>query len=314
MQTRTVWVLQDDRAGNVNQLLGVAEALNIPFEVKKITYTKWVRLPNVLRVNPFLGIWEKELLKGPYPDVVLSAGRRAFPLACALKKLSGEKTKIVQLMDPGFGGRNRADLLVIPKHDACKKITENMLVITGCPHRVTAKKLATERQKWKKIFENYPAPRVSLIVGGATKNKPFTEKMAAKLLEQTLQLKPKSLLVTTSRRTPEKVVRFLQTHIPVPTFFYRFGDKAENPYFGLLAWGDKIVVTGDSMSMCSECASSGVPTYIFAPNGMVTPKHKRFHTSLYKAGYANPLGTVGPQTPAPNAAKVIAEEIKKRLK
>ena len=30
----TVWILADDRAGNVNQLLGIAETLNLPFERK----------------------------------------------------------------------------------------------------------------------------------------------------------------------------------------------------------------------------------------------------------------------------------------
>lgn len=313
MRTPTVWVLQDDRAGNVNQLLGVAEALGFPFEVKKITYTKWVKLPNVLRVNPFLGIWEKELLKGPYPDIVISAGRRAFPVACALKKLSGEKTKIVQLMDPGFGGRNWADLLVIPRHDACKKITLQTLVITGCPHRVTANRLKQERAHWANVFKSYPEPRGTLIVGGATKNKPFTVKMAKTLLEQTLKLGVKSLIITTSRRTPPAVVEFLKSHIQLPHFMYCFGDKAENPYFGLLAWGDKIVVTGDSMSMCSECASTPAPTYIFAPKGMMSPKHERFHASLYQAGYAFPLGEKGTSATAPNPADVIAKEIKKRF-
>ena len=34
----TIWALTDDRTGNVNQVLGVAEALNMPFEEKKIVY------------------------------------------------------------------------------------------------------------------------------------------------------------------------------------------------------------------------------------------------------------------------------------
>ena len=33
-----VWVLADDRAGNVNQLLGIAEALGWPYERKEIRY------------------------------------------------------------------------------------------------------------------------------------------------------------------------------------------------------------------------------------------------------------------------------------
>ena len=44
-----VWILADDRMGNVNQLLGIAEALELPYERKDIRYTKWVRLPNIAK-------------------------------------------------------------------------------------------------------------------------------------------------------------------------------------------------------------------------------------------------------------------------
>ena len=45
----TVWILADDRAGNVSQLLGIAEALELPFERKDIRYDAWIKLPNFLR-------------------------------------------------------------------------------------------------------------------------------------------------------------------------------------------------------------------------------------------------------------------------
>ena len=51
-----IWILADDRAGNVNQLLGIAEALDMPFERKDIRYNKWVKLPNFLRGSTFIGI------------------------------------------------------------------------------------------------------------------------------------------------------------------------------------------------------------------------------------------------------------------
>jgi len=103
-------------------------------------------------------------------------------------------------------------------------------------------------------------------------------------------LKPASILVTTSRRTPKEVVDFLKQHLPKPLFFYCFGDKTENPYFGLLSWADRIVVTGDSMSMCTECCATGVPVFIFAPDEMMSEKHKRFHAYLYAKGVAAPVG------------------------
>ena len=44
-----VWVLTDDRAGNVSQAIGVAESLGWAFDVKPVEYTSWAVLPNMLR-------------------------------------------------------------------------------------------------------------------------------------------------------------------------------------------------------------------------------------------------------------------------
>ena len=107
-----IWILADDRAGNVNQLLGIVEALGEPYERKDIRYNKWVKLPNFLRGATFIGITSesKAGLSAPYPEVVLSAGRRSFPVALAIKKLSGGKTKLVHLMNPGKWEEKQADL------------------------------------------------------------------------------------------------------------------------------------------------------------------------------------------------------------
>ena len=117
-----IWILADDRAGNVNQLLGIAESLNQPFERKDIRYNKWVKLPNFLRGSTFIGITKEsqKALKGPWPKVVLSAGRRSFPVALAIRRLSGGKTKVVQLMSPGKCGEKKCDLLILPIHDEYK--------------------------------------------------------------------------------------------------------------------------------------------------------------------------------------------------
>ena len=194
-------------------------------------------------------------------------------------------------MNPGKSHFNAADLIVLPVHDQYKGSMKNVLLTVGTPHRVTPQKLSSEKQKWEPVFKNYPTPRLSLIVGGATKNKPFTLEMAKKLLDNVLSLSPKSVLVTTSRRTPTEVSTFLKQNLPSETtFFYQFGDKQENPYFGLIACADMIVVTGDSMSMCSECCATKVPVFIFAPDDMMSEKHKRFHITLFDQGYALPAG------------------------
>ncbi|MBR6411747.1 MAG: mitochondrial fission ELM1 family protein [Alphaproteobacteria bacterium] len=308
-----IWILADDRAGNVNQLLGIAEALGAPFDRKDIRYTQWVKLPNCLRGKSLLGLDEisKKSLSAPWPDVVLSAGRRSFPVARFIRRASGNKTKIVQLMNPGSAGFHEAALVVLPAHDNYRGKASNVMVVTGSPHRITPQKLQEARTHWEPTFTPYPHKRISIIVGGATKNKPFTAERAIELAAGIKKLNPASVLVTTSRRTPMEVIDCLQKELPRPMFFYRFGDKGENPYFGLLACADEIVVTGDSMSMCSESCAAGVPVSIFAPPEMMSPKHQRFHQTLYRDSFAVPLGET-PHAPKKslNPAQEIAEKIK----
>ena len=58
---------------------------------------------------------------------------------------------------------------------------------------------------------------------------------------------------------------------------------------GLLALADAIVVSGDSVSMCSEACATPAPVYIYAPDDITTPKHRRLHQELYKLGLARPF-------------------------
>lgn len=292
-----IWALLDDRAGNNSQVLGVAEALDMPFEQKKLTYTKWVKLHNIFKGATPLGI-DKVSLKQvdlppeELPDLLIGAGRRIFPLMRYLKKKSKGKTHIVQIMNPGKIGFSDADLIVLPKHDNYQGKSNNVMQTLGSVHRVTEKKLAMEKDKWQDVFKNYPSPRISVIVGGSTKKMPFTKQMAEQLAWQVLNLNPASVLVTTSRRTPNEAVETLKQIFPKDkTYFYQYGDAGENPYFGLLAFGNRIVVTGDSMSMCSEACAVGVPVYIFAPKGSMGKKHALFHSELYASGYASALGS-----------------------
>ena len=44
---------------------------------------------------------------------------------------------------------------------------------------------------------------------------------------------------------------------------YRWGDAGANPYYGLLAWGDRFIVTEDSVSMLAETLATGKPVAVF---------------------------------------------------
>jgi mitochondrial fission protein ELM1 len=310
-------VLADDRPGNRSQCLGVAEALELPFAVKEIAYTALAATPNLLLGDSLLGVTAetREALRPPLPDLVIAAGRRTARISLALKRQAGHPLFAVQLMDPG--GRNRKfDLIAIPKHDR-RPVRANVVETVGAPHRVTAAVLARERAGWEPRCQGLPKPWIALLVGGSSGRRKFTAETAQALgsaASRLAALAGGSLLISTSRRTGAAAADLFAA-IQVPHRGYRWGDGGDNPYLGFLAVADAIVVTGDSMSMCSEACAGSAPVYIFAPPGLASDKHTRLHQDLFALGLARPFGeALDPWSHPPwNPAATVAAEIRRRL-
>lgn len=314
----SVWVLADDRAGNVSQATGVAEALGWKYEAKPIGYTLLAALPNGLRGAGLMGVdaASRQGLVEPWPDIVIAAGRRTAPIARWIKRSSGGRTYLCQVMWPGAAGAAEFDLIAVPTHDDLPGIHPNVLRVTGAPHRVTEARLALEATKWAPRLNHLRKPLVAVCVGGSTKNRKFTPAMARELGERAARLARDcggSLLVTTSRRTGTAQAEALFAAMPDVAHAFRWGqDTGDNPYFGYLALADAIIVTGDSVSMVSEACASPAPVYVFAPPPLVSEKHARLHRHLYALGMAEPLtGSFGQwEHPPLNAAADIAKIIR----
>ena len=314
----TTWLLIDDRAGNESQVRGVADALGLRIEIRDIAYTAAGALPNYILGDSLGGLTASSRvnLVPPWPDLVIAAGRRTAPVARYIKSKNGGKTFLTQLMYPGDTGLEDFDLIAVPNHDGIPD-RPNLIHITGAPHRVTADKLEVEARAWQGRFDDLSRPRIALIVGGSTKRRTFTDEMAAELARLASKMamdRGGSLLVSTSRRTGEAAATLIDG-ISVPHHLFRWGDEGDNPYFAYLAMADAVVVTGDSVSMCSEACATGRPVYIYAPKKLTTHKHAKLHTELYEKGYARPLeGVLEDWTHPPlNAAQEIAAEIRKRM-
>ena len=319
---KVFWSLMDNRRGSVGQALGIIGALDDELfekEEKQLEYNSFSALPNFIRGRSLIGITKESAkkIKAPFPDYVLSISRRTVPVARYIKKLS-PKTKLIQLMYPGKTGLNDFDLVIVPKHDKEKAKGDNIYYIVGCPHRITEAFLQKERKKWSPIFADLPKPLTAVIVGGAIKNKPFSEENALALGQALRTLKTNiggSLLITTSRRTGEKAQEIIMEQIrDIPQHTFLWGDKSENPYGGYLACADNLVVTGDSVSMCCEATGTEKPLWIFTGQNWLTPKHLRFVDSLYEQKCAvalksNPDINFRPKTKL-NASAEIAELIK----
>ena len=315
------WVLSDGKAGTENQCLGLAEALGLAPEVKRLEprppwrwppASVWPPLPPglVLRVLTQSG----DALAPPWPRLLIASGKPSVGPAVAIRRLARGETFAVQVQDPR-AHPGLFDLVAAPRHDHLSGA--NVVQTFGALHRVTAYKLDEARDRFAPEFAALPRPLVAVLIGGTSGSYRMTPAATLDLaggLQQICKTHGAGLLVTASRRTGganEKVLREALAGLPA-TFWDGRGD---NPYLGYLALADAIVVTEDSVSMTSEAASTGKPVHVAAlPGG--SAKFHEFHAALRSDGVTRPFaGKLETWSYAPiRDTAMVAAEVVRRLR
>ena len=199
----------------------------------------------------------------------------------------------------------------MPEHDPARG--DNVVVTTAAPNRITADRLERAKKNFVQ-FEKIKSPRVAVLIGGTSKAHTMTQAVTEKLAAQLKDLSTQAgLMITTSRRTGEKNESILHDTLK-DTSAYIWDGNSDNPYFGLLAWADTILVTADSVSMLSEAGTTGKPVYMIELEGGAK-RIDALHENLIKKGVLRPFtGALEHWSyEAINDASLIAEEIRKRL-
>ncbi len=280
-------ILSDGLAGHDAQTLGIAEALGLEPDVRRIRPRKFFEL-----IVPFgpLDWRERESRAGspiapPWPDIALAAGRRALPYLRRLKRASGRAVFTVYVNRP-VTGRTAADLIVAPLHDGF--FGPNVVTPITPANRASPELLARFRREPDPRVVALPAPRAALLVGGDNRHFKFTPPVALALQEaiRGLFAAGHSVMATASRRTPDAIRDAMQTALAEGPGWLWDG-AGENPYFAMLAAADVILVTADSVSMIGEAVATGAPVHIFAPSGG-SPKIKLFLERLQSEGAVRP--------------------------
>ena len=319
---KTIWALFDNRMGSVGQAKGILQELdNDIFNIKEIQikYNGLAKLPNIFKGKSLLGTTKSTqttLKNNEFPDIVLSISRRTAPIARWIKKQS-PNTKLIQLMHIGKIGYKEFELIIVSEHDKHKSVLPNIFYTTGCPHRITNDILLKNKCLWEKTFSNLPKPLTAVIVGGAIKNAKFSTENASNLADAIINIKNNiggSILLTTSRRTGVAAEKIIAEKLKdVPSYSFLWGNKNPNPYLGFLSCADNIIVTGDSVAMCSEACGTGSPVMVFKGTNWLTAKHLRFVDSLYNGGFAIDIKDTNAKNFAPlktlRTAKDVANKI-----
>ena len=320
MSQKKIWALLDDRAGNTSQTLGVAEALGVPFETRKIAFNGLIKLPNFLVNHNRLGFGKTSELAPPWPDITIGTARR-LGIAASYIKSQNPNCFLVQIQWPGFPS-NQFDLIIPPLHDHIPP-ADNVFTSLGAPHRVTDALLKKEAELWQTTLSHLPSPKIALLIGGGGSAQTVAARHAdiiAKLSSRLAHTLGGSLCITTSRRTGKEMAAALPKNLSCPYYLHQWRDDDNgqaNPYYGFLGLADAVIVTGDSVSMCSEACATGKSVYIYGADDFMSRKHKAFVEALYERGLAKPLQQTSNQLFTPpyklNDAISIAGEIKKRV-
>jgi mitochondrial fission protein ELM1 len=264
----TVWVLADDKAGHSTQSLGLANDLGWPCEVKKLKFNTLNWLSNQLIGASLLGLNRRgsDQLEAPWPDLVLSTGRRTAPVARWIGEQSRGHTRLVQLGRKGGEIVDGFDLVVSCTHFRLP-IHPRRIETTLPLNAVAPVALGDAAREWKSLFEDAPTPHVALIVGGDSAMHQLDADSARRMGEEVrafAEAAGGTVSAITSPRTSSAAIQALEAtltgrHRVDP---WRKG-AARNPYLAHLAKADVLVVTGESESMLSEAAETGKPVFIY---------------------------------------------------
>jgi mitochondrial fission protein ELM1 len=271
-----IWLIDAYRAGERGQVHALADslssALGWPCRRIALDYRGHVLLPHVLGRSSIRGITQesRDRLAPPWPDLVITCGVRNEPVCRWIRDQSGGRTRYLHLGRP-WGRLSSFDLVVTtPQYRVPDQpnVVNNALTL----HGLDTDRLAAAAARWEPIFQELPRPLIAVNVGGDSGPFSFGRKAALRLAWEASELARRSggsLLVSTSSRTSPAAAEALESAIDVPCYFYRWRpDDGDNPYLGILALSEQIVVSGDSIAMLSEACATGKPVFMFDLGGM----------------------------------------------
>ncbi len=298
------WTLTEANASLQGQALGLAEAAGITPVARVLRpLGLWRHLAPSLWPWPLAAI-APDAVAPPAADLVIGCGGKAAAVLSALR--SRMRTVIVQ--HPRMDIR-KFDLVVVADHDGLRG--PNVLSVRTALHRVTPARLAQAEAEWAPRFAHLPRPLVAVLVGGSNGrfrlDVPIAEAFAGELAEM-MRRDHVGLMVTPSRRTGTAVREVLE-RVLRPLGAEIWDMTGENPYFGMLACADALVVTGDSVSMLSEAATTRAPLLLASLPGRST-RIGMFTRDMLASGRVRPFRgrlDIWPVQPMNDTAEVAAE-------
>lgn len=311
------WVLTDGKIGDEVPCFGLAEALGLTAE-RRIVRPR--ALFAALAPHGPIDLAERpdaprSPLAPPFPEILIASGRRAIPYLRHARRAAGGATYTIFLKNPRIDPRV-ADLVWAARHDGLSGA--NVVSTLTAPHGLAPAALARARAAPDPRLAGLPRPRVALLVGGPSNSHRYDASDMAALLAAAASLHEAgaSLMITPSRRTPralrEGLTAWAGAHAGRAFFWDGAGD---NPYVGMLALADAVLVTADSTNMVGEAAATSAPVMVYEPSGG-HPRLTRYLDDLVaEAGLVRWRGRLETRARAPfDATEELAREVARRYR
>jgi mitochondrial fission protein ELM1 len=286
MVSRT-WILVDkNKRGTHVQCEGLARALSLKPSIYYIDIpVPWRWFPGPLPIGS-LSVCDvtPRPMAAPWPEIIITSGRRSAGHALAVKRTHCPNTVLIAEQDPGLA-RRKFDHIIAPRHDRLSG--DNVISTTGALNVINAETLTHNARPFANIISPLSTPRTAVLIGGPTKGVAFSTAQAHDIAEQLMNNLEHTLLLSTSRRTPNTIINVFRSALQHRGGIQYYG-QGPNPYYGFLNYADSIAVTSDSVSMMSEACTAGKPVYIIELPGS-RAKFQRFVKDLYVNGLARPF-------------------------
>ena len=277
----TCFVISDGRRGIENQALGLAEAAGRLRTLEILTHT----IENgaaFKAASPSLQYAMKSKptdygLGGPPPHIAIGCGRQAIAPLLALKNAHPD-TFTVYIQDPRMD-TDRFDLVIAPEHDTLTG--PNVETMIGSPNRVTEAEIAGQTLTFADELNALPMPRAAMLIGGTSKTHKLGKPQhdAHMRAAKELMAQGYSLLITTSRRTPDWAITDYTLLDSDNDNVWSYNGDGPNPFFAFLGGADIILATEDSTNMLTEAASTGKPVFTLPMQGKAG-KFEQLYKSL----------------------------------
>jgi mitochondrial fission protein ELM1 len=250
-------VICNDLAGLRNQAVGLAESAGLAADVRVLPKPDfWARLPG--------GFGVKRLLRAapgvaapPLPGLLIACGGAGARIAAAQRR---EAVRVVAIQHPRMD-LQKFDLVFAARHDGISGA--NVFTTRTALHRVTPARLAEAATAWRGTFAHLRRPLTAVLLGGANGRYRFGQAEARILAGRLVEIARAGagLAITPSRRTAPACVAILREAL-APFDAFIWDGAGHNPYFGMLALADAVIVTADSVSMVSEAVATAAPVFL----------------------------------------------------